>query len=216
MPVIVSLDQIAQLAKPYKIDPVYQQAFTTGQSVLDQFGISNSPLRVAYFMAQITHETQGLSRLQENLHYSAQALRDKFAKYFPPGGPNDPATCANNPQLIANIIYARAKEGNTAPGDGYRYRGRGLLQLTFKNNYQEVTRILRKTDQQAPDFTVDPDAVMSPDWCLKVAAAKYAAYGCNELADQDNCDAVSIKINGGTIGLPERKAMTDRAKQIWH
>ncbi|HVO78870.1 MAG TPA: lytic enzyme [Candidatus Bathyarchaeia archaeon] len=212
MPVQVTVDQITQLAP--NIRSVYRDGFANGQSVLDLFGISQNDLRVAHFMAQMLHETGGLSILIESLNYSEQGLVKTWPSRFQPKGPLDPAQYAHNEQKIANEVYGN-RMGNTAPGDGFTYRGRGLLQLTGKDSYAQATKILLESYPDTPDFAANPEAVITSDWCVKVAAAEWAAKGCNGMADQDNVRAVTYAINGGYIGLAQRTEWLAKTKFIW-
>ena len=143
MSVLVTLDQITQLAPSARSS--YRDAFAAGQGVLDQFEISATPLRVAHFMAQMMHESGGLTIQFENLNYSPERLPKVWPTRFQPKGPLDPAQFAHNAERLANEVYARAELGNTGPGDGFKYRGRGLLQLTGKASYGEATKILRQS-----------------------------------------------------------------------
>jgi putative chitinase len=213
MPTLVTTDQITQLAPSARSS--YRDAFAAGQSVLDLFEISATALRVAHFVAQMMHESGGLTIQFENLNYSPARLPKVWPSRFQPKGPLDPAAFGHNPQRLANEVYG-GRMGNTGPDDGFNYRGRGLLQLTGKDSYSEATVILRKSFADAPDFAADPDSVISADWCLKVAAAEWAAKGCNALADQDSINKVTRAINGGLIGLSERTEWTKRTKFIWH
>lgn len=213
MTIQVTLDQIAQLAPSARSS--YRDAFAAGQAVLDRFGISATPLRVAHFMAQMLHESGGFTIQFENLNYSPERLPKVWPKRFQPTGPLDPAAFAHNPEALANEVYG-GRMGNTAPGDGFKYRGRGLLQLTGKESYANATKLLRKSEPGAPDFTADPEAVISAEWCLKVAAAEWFEKGCNDLADKDAIQAVTKAINGGLIGLAERTEWTKRTKFVWH
>lgn len=210
--VTVSIEQILQLAPSARSS--YRDAFAAGQAVLDRFAISEQPLRMAHFMAQILHESGGLTLQFENLNYSAERLPKVWPKRFRPLGPLDPAAFAHNPERLANEVYG-GRMGNVAPGDGFRYRGRGLLQLTGRDSYAQATAILRPSFAQAPDFTVEPDAVIAADWCLKVAAAEWSAKGCNALADQNSIRAVTRAINGGLIGLAERSEWLRRCRFVW-
>ena len=213
MPVQMSASQIAQLAPSARSS--YRNAFAAGQEVLDRFEISDSPLRVAHFVAQVLHESGGLTIQFENLNYSADRLPKVWPKRFQPTGPLDPGEFAHNPQKLANEVYGD-RMGNTQPDDGFLYRGRGLLQLTGKDSYGEATSVLTARFPDAPDFTVDPDAVIGSEWCLKVAAAEWASKGCNALADKDALNSVTKVINGGLIGLAERREWLKRTKFIWH
>lgn len=208
----LSLAQVIHLAANARSN--YRDAFQNGQAVLDEHGISATPLRLAHFMAQVLHESGGLARLFENLDYSAERLATVWPSRFQPRGRLDPAAYAHNPQKLANEVYG-ARMGNSAPGDGFTYRGRGLLQLTGRNSYREATTILRRENRAAPDFVAAPDEVISAQWCLAVAASEWVAKGCNPLADQDDLRRITIALNGGLIGLAERLEWTRRTKAVW-
>ncbi|MFN7926988.1 MAG: lytic enzyme [Blastocatellia bacterium] len=210
MSVKITLPQITFLAP--NVRSGYREAFPTAQDVLDRYGISESPLRLAHFLAQMLHESGGLTVQFENLNYSAQRLPVVWPSRFRPGKLN-PADFAHNPEKLANEVYG-GRMGNTEPGDGFKYRGRGLLQLTGKASYHEATQILRSFNPAAPDFVADPDQVISPQWCIEVAAAEYRAKGCNELADHDDIKAITRRINGGLIGLPDRTEWLRKVKHV--
>jgi putative chitinase len=212
MPVTVSLDQIRGLAPNARSS--YREAFQNGQSVLDRSGISATPLRVAHFMAQVLHECGGLAIQIESLNYSPKRLPAVWPSRFKPKGPLDPADFAHNQEKLGNEVYG-GRMGNTGPNDGFTYRGRGLLQLTGKESYQELTAALRAQDPTAPDLVVTPDEVFSAKWCLPVAAARWAARGCNTFADQDNVQRVTRAINGGLIGLGDRIEWLRLTKTVW-
>lgn len=213
MTVSITPDQLQQLAPSARSS--YREAFLNGQAVLDACGISVSPLRLAHFMAQVLHECQGLTTQFENLNYSAERLPKVWPTRFQPQGPLNPTEYAHNPEKLANSVYA-GRNGNDAPGDGFKYRGRGLLQLTGKANYREATERVRQLDPASPDFAADPDAVIGAAWCLAVAASKWQAVGCNALADADDIRRVTRAINGGQIGIAERMEWARRTKAIWH
>jgi putative chitinase len=213
MTVSVNLNQILHIAPNARSS--YRAAFLNGQAILDQHKISDSPLRVAHFMAQILHESLGLAVQFENLNYSAERLAVVWPSRFKPRGPLDPAAYAFNPQKLANEVYA-GRMGNTGRNDGYTYRGRGLLQLTGKDSYREVTAILRKANPAAPDFVALPDEVISAKWCVAIAAAVWTAKGCNALADEDDIRKITRAINGGVIGLTARIEWARRTKAIWY
>ena len=213
MTVNVTLPQILHLAP--NVRSSYREAFQNGQAILDQHKISETPLRVAHFMAQVLHESGGLTIQFENLNYSAERLPKVWPSRFKPNGPLNPIDYAHNPQKLANEVYG-GRTGNTGPNDGFTYRGRGLLQLTGKASYQEATTILRKEDPTAPDFISSPDEVISAKWCLAIAASEWVSKGCNALADQDNIRKITRAINGGLIGLSERIEWARRTKAVWH
>jgi putative chitinase len=213
MTVRVTLEQILTLAPSTRSS--YRKAFALGQDVLDRFGISDTPLRVAHFVAQMMHESGALTIQFENLNYSAERLPKVWPTRFQPRGPLAPSDFAHNPEKLANEVYG-GRMGNADAGDGYRYRGRGLLQLTGKDNYVEASTNLQKADSTAPDFADDPDAVIAAEWCLKVAASEWTSKGCNGAADKDLIRTVTKRINGGLTGLANRIEWTRRTKFIWH
>lgn len=212
-PVVITLGQIEQLAP--RALPAYRAAFSEEQHFLEQFDIAASALRVSHFMAQVLHESTALTRLVENLRYSAQRLPKVWPQRFLPRGPLNPASYADDEVRLANEVYG-GRLGNDRPGDGYRYRGRGLLQLTGKDSYAQATDVLRTLYPGAPDFVADPDAVVSARWCLGAAAAIWAAKDCNAAADQNNIVLVTTRINGGTVGLAERRRWLARTRAVWH
>jgi putative chitinase len=212
MSVNVTLDQIQDLAPNARSS--YREAFQNGQPVLDQFGISATPLRVVHFMAQVLHESGGLAVQVESLNYSAERLPKVWPSRFKPTGPLDPSAFAHDQQKLGNEVYG-GRMGNSGPNDGFTYRGRGLLQLTGKDSYQEATTMLRSQNPAAPDFVASPDAVFSAQWCLSVAAAEWASKGCNAFADQDDIRKVTRAINGGLIGLSGRTEWLRLTKAVW-
>jgi putative chitinase len=194
----------------------YRTGFDQSGPVLAAFGISDNALRMAHFMAQVLHESGGLTAQFENLNYSAQRLPVVWPTRFEPGGPLDPAQYAHNPEKLADAVYG-GRMGNTAPGDGYLYRGRGLIQITGKSEYSAITEILRKKfPTTAPDLVATPDAAISEDWGVAVAASVWEQKGCNPLADQDAIKTITFRINGGYAGLALREEWLLKTKAIWH
>ncbi|MES2901677.1 MAG: lytic enzyme [Pseudomonadota bacterium] len=212
MPVPVLPEKIAQLA-PHCVTE-YRAAFETGQPVLERYGIADSRRRVVHFLTQILHETGGLALRFENLRYSPARLPAVWPSRFRPLGPLDPEEYAYQPEKLANAVYG-GRMGNVAQGDGFLYRGRGMLQLTGKGSYARATTILQLRSPAAPDLTDVPDAVCSAEWCLHVAAAEWAARGCNCAADRDDIEEVTRCINGGIIGLPERIAWSAKVRPLF-
>ena len=212
MPVNVTLAQIQRLAPNARSS--YREAFQNGQALFDQSGISGNALRVAHFMAQVLHESSELSFQIESLNYSPERLPKVWPSRFKPSGPLDPQEFAHNQEKLGNAVYG-GRMGNAGPNDGFTYRGRGLLQLTGRDSYAEATTNLRKQNPAAPDFVAAPDAVFSAQWCLAVAAAKWATAGCNAFADQDDIRKVTKAINGGLIGLSDRTDWLRRTKVVW-
>jgi putative chitinase len=160
----------------------------------------NTPLRLAHFLAQCGHESGGFRATQENLNYSAKGLNGIFKKYFPTEA--SAAAYARNPQKIANKVYAnRMSNGDEASGDGFKFRGRGYIQLTGRANYTLFGKAIGE------DVTANPD-VVSGKYALLSAAWFWSNNGLNKLADGGSTDAVvttiTKRVNGGTIGLADR------------
>lgn len=217
MTVRVTIEQLARLAPEMR--PGYREAFRLGQPVLDRWEISASSHRVAHFLAQVLHESQALTVEYENLAYSADRLPKVWPARFRPRGPLDPAAYARNPRKLANLVYG-GRMGNEGAEDGFLYRGRGMLQLTGKASYARATALVRERmrgvpDAKVPDFVARPDAVLDPQWSLEVAAATWCDKGCNALADDNDVDQLTRRINGAGNGLAERTEWCRCTGQIW-
>lgn len=167
--------------------------------------------RVSHFLAQLAHESAGFVQLEENLNYSAEGLARVWPKRFkdPTGQPNELARKLHRkPELIANHVYAnRMGNGDEASGDGWRYRGRGFIQLTGKDNYRAASRDIYWTTR----LLDEPDAVLKPDVAAMTAAWFWSTNGLNELADRGDVIQVTKRINGGTVGLEHREKLTNLA-----
>lgn len=167
--------------------------------VMESFGV-NTPLRLAHFLAQCGHESGGFRLTQENLNYSAKGLMGIFKKYFPTQALAD--AYARKPEKIANRVYGgRMGNGPEASGEGFKFRGRGYIQLTGKQNYTAF-------DAAVPDdILANPDLV-STKHALASAAWFWKKNGLNLIADTGSSNEVVTKItkrvNGGTIGLADR------------
>jgi putative chitinase len=164
-----------------------------------KFGI-NTPLRLAHFLAQCGHESGGFRVTSENLNYSAKGLNGIFRKYFPTEAAA--AAYARNPQKIANKVYAnRMDNGSEASGDGYKFRGRGYIQLTGRANYTLFGKAIGEDIANNPDLVSGKYALLSAAWF-------WSKNGLNKLADGGAGDAVvtsiTKRVNGGTIGLADR------------
>lgn len=153
----------------------------------------NTPKRVAAFLAQCAHESAEFTTFSENLNYSVVGLATVFPKYF---NKNTAIPYARNPQKIANKVYAdRMGNGNEASGDGYRYRGRGIIQLTGKSNYEAF----------APETVKSPDLITSNvDYMVRSATWFWTRNNLNPLADESDIIKITKRINGGTNGLDHR------------
>ena len=160
----------------------------------------NTPQRMAAFIAQCAHESAGFTALVENLNYRWQSLRKVFPKYFPDDAiAQDYASRPNKQEAIANRIYAsRMGNGDEASGDGYRYRGRGLIQLTGRSNYTWFDASLEITPEEASEYlTTFEGAAQSACWF-------WESNKLNQWADKGDILTLTKRINGGTIGLDDR------------
>lgn len=196
----------------------------------------NTPLRQAHFLSQLAHESCELGYTEENLKYSASRLVQVFPKYFKSAA--QAYAAAYNPERIANIVYAnRMGNGNEQSGDGYTFRGRGLIQLTGRNNYESYVKHLRAIgplylDAQSiviiqggtpshpypdPAATIAP-LLSQPEHAVRTACWFWQSNGLNEIADRGATDDVvkqiTRKINGGTNGLSQRFVYFYRAHVV--
>lgn len=170
---------------------------------LQKYGISSKE-RIASFLGQVAHESSQFNILEENLFYSATMLTKVWPKRFPTL--ELAQQYAKNPRKIANYVYAnRMGNGPERSGDGYNFRGRGLIQLTGRSNYASASAALDV------DFLKNPDRLTEPPLAAMTAAWFWATRGLNELADDTTTDddledfaKITKTINGGTAGLHER------------
>lgn len=180
-------------------NPYLDNWYTALCEILPVYEI-NTPQRVSAFVAQCAHESGGFKFLKENLNYKAASLRKVFPKYFPDDAiANDYANRANKQEAIANRIYAnRMGNGDESSGDGFRYLGRGLIQLTGKNNYTIFAASIDTPLDQIPEYLQTFEgAVQSACWF-------WEQNNLNQWADQKDILTLTKKINGGTIGLDDR------------
>tara|TARA_R110000772_G_scaffold66908_1_gene148791 strand:- start:5298 stop:5912 length:615 start_codon:yes stop_codon:yes gene_type:complete len=158
-----------------------------------------TPVRQAMFLSQLAHESGSFRFVEENLNYSVEALRRVFKKYFPDD--DIAALYARQPEKIANRVYAdRMGNGDEASGDGWKYRGRGLIQLTGKNNY---TAFSLHANNEA---IIKPDTVAEPELAVESGGWFWCINNLNRLADTGDVRAVTRRINGGYNGLADREA----------
>ena len=163
-----------------------------------KFNITN-PLRLAHFLAQCGHESAGFKAVQENLNYSADGLKRIFGKYFPG---DLAASYARQPEKIASRVYgSRMGNGDESTGEGYKYRGRGYIQLTGKSNYTNFAKFIGEDTINNPDL-------VATKYPLASAAFFFNSNNlwsiCDKGADDATVTAVTKRVNGGTIGLPDR------------
>ena len=169
-----------------------------------------TPERAAGFFGQLAHESGGFERMEENLNYSAERLPQVWPSHFA-GQPEKIARCARNPEALANEVYAdRMGNGSPETGDGWRYRGRGFIQLTGRDNYQRAGAYLDI------DLEAEPDLAKNPGTAFRIAlwffeTKRRSGRTLLELADSHEWRAMTKAINGGTHGLDDRLARIERA-----
>ena len=181
-------------------------------AAMREFGI-NTPRRAAYFYAQLGHESLSLSKVEEGLSYSVARLLEVFSSRITPAMAPQ---YARNPEKLANLVYAnREGNGNEASGDGYRYRGRGPIQITLRNNYARIGALLKLP------LVEQPGLLLEIETGARAAAAYWKENNLNALADAGNAVGLSKRINLGSAtakrtpeGLADRIARTNRALTI--
>ena len=192
---MVNAEQLQQLHIGIEWVPALNDAFA-------RWGIA-TPLQQAAFIGQCGHECGNFKVLEENLNYRAETLMKLWPKRFPTREIAD--QYARNPKKIANMVYAsRMGNRDEASGDGYRFRGRGCIQLTGSTNYFHAGKAL------GVDLWAEPDLVATPQYAALTAGWFWHTHKLNALADVSNWVGLTKKINGGTIGLD------DRVKHINH
>lgn len=184
---------------------------------MPKFAINNIS-REAAFIGQVRHESQELTRFQENLNYSnPERIVNIFRGHFDldhdrvadPDEIEFARKYAMNPKALANRAYAgRLGNGDEASGDGWRYRGRGPIQITFRDNYRLYGEAIGE------DLVNKPDDLLIPRTGAAASCAYFQVNGCNELADVSNIAAITKKINPGMAGLIERTALTNHTRKI--
>ena len=179
--------------------------------------------RIAAFIAQTAHESGGYTMLTENLNYKAATLAacwpNRFAvlgadkKPVKENGKLVPTAVANSiagkPELIANLVYsARMGNGPAESGEGWKYRGRGLKQLTGKDNYNRCGQAL------GVDFVANPDLLLEPLYAARSAGWFWKSNNLSKFADVEDLEGMTKKINGGLIGIADRKARYQKVKSV--
>lgn len=204
-----------------KVSRAFLAFINSSMSLYSVIGVKRS----AAFISQVGHESGQLTRMVENLNYSADGLANtwpnRYAESDGKGGyvkfmvngrqRNKPNALGlslhRKPEQIANNVYA-GRMGNTAPGDGWKYRGRGLIQLTGKNNYRLCGEALGLDLLGRPELLEELEhACMAAGWFWK-------SNGLNELADKGDIEGITLRINGGLNGLSDRKALYERALKV--
>ena len=199
---ILALSQLKQMVK----NPYINQWHEALDQLLDDYNI-NTPLRVAHFVAQCAHESGNFVFIKENLNYKAASLQKVFSKYFPTA--ELAAQYANKPERIANRVYAnRMGNGDEASGDGWLYCGRGLIQLTGKDNYTFFAGSLDISVEEAAEYLATVEgAAQSACWY-------WEQNNLNRFADANDTKGLTRAINGGYIGLEDRISHTEHALHV--
>ena len=174
-------------------------------SLFESFGISATRNRLHFFLAQLGHESGGLKVREENMNYSAERLRVVWPSRFPTIASTN--GFAHNPEALANKVYG-GRMGNDRPGDGWKYRGRGYIQITGKDGYRNVG------DGAGLDLVADPGLAIDPRHCLKIACAFWKWKKINPICDRGDFVAVTKRINGGTVGMQDRFEWLERVQSI--
>ena len=177
----------------------------SGLEALQSAGILEMANRLQYFLAQLGHESNGLTSKEENLNYSAQRLTEIWPGRFPTL--EVAKQYAFNPEKLANFVYG-SRMGNTDAGDGYRYRGRGYIQLTGRETYREVGEIA------GLDLEGKPELAAKPENAVRIACAFWTWKGVNKQCDAGDFTGVTRRINGGTNGLNDRLDWLRKVKTV--
>jgi putative chitinase len=211
----VTREQLLSLAPRARSE--YLQAFADADTILAAYGINDNAMRLAHFMAQVLHETGDLTILTESMNYSVQGLLDTFGTHrisiaqAQALGRSDAHPA--DQRGIANVVYGGqfglTNLGNTQPDDGWNFRGTGLIQMTGRDSRTRIGSAI------AVDLVNTPANAADPRFLLKIACEEWKQKGCSSFADADNILRVTKLINGGTIGLDDRKAKLVKTKAMW-
>ena len=198
-----------QLRQIIPKNPYLDHWYTDLSQLLPDYEI-NTPLRIAHFLAQSTHESNDFTELKENLNYRAASLRKLFPTHFETDEiANHYASLPNKQEAIANRMYAnRMGNGDEASGDGYRYCGRGAIQITGKDNYFWFAASVQITPEEASEY------MHTFEGALQSACWFWENNNLNKWADVDDMDKSTHIVNGGTIGIEDRKARKIRILRI--
>ena len=190
---------------PKAVDAELNAFIAFGEKALQESGILQGINRLHYFLAQLGHESNGLTVKEENLNYSAERLTKVWPGRFPT---LDVAKkYERNPEKLANFVYG-GRMGNVHPGDGYRYRGRGYIQLTGRDAYREVGRIA------GIDLENNPDLASEPEYAVRIACAFWTWKKLNPTCDAGDFTGLTRRINGGVNGLTDRFEWLEKIQHL--
>ena len=205
----ISRQQFANALYEDTTDEDIDKVYPALAAAMEEFEIE-TPQQIAMFLAQCAHESAYFTQVTENLNYSADGLNKIFPKYFRNAG-RDAQQFHRQPEKIANVVYAnRMGNGDTASGDGWRYRGRGYIQLTGRNNYADCGEALEM------DLVNNPDYLLTPEGAARSAAWFWWQNDLNDYADKGDIVGCSKRVNGGTIGLEDRKELYESAMEVFN
>ena len=176
-----------------------------GEQALKDSGILQGINRLQYFLAQLGHESNGLTHREEDLNYTASRLTDVWPSRFPTL--EVAKKYERNPEKLANFVYG-GRLGNVNPGDGYKFRGRGYIQLTGRDTYRDVGKIA------GLDLENEPDLAAKPENAVKIACAYWSWKTLNSSCDVGDFTALTKKINGGTNGLSDRMDWLTKVQNV--
>jgi putative chitinase len=198
----ITKEQLSQLIPK---NPYLDQWYEALSVLLPDYEI-NTPNRIAAFIAQCAHESASFTALHENLNYRSETLSKVWPKKFPASIAQQ---YAHKPEAIANRAYAsRMGNGDEASGDGWRYCGRGLIQLTGKDNYTAFADSIGITPEEVSDY------VQTFEGAAQSACWFWESNNLNQYADSGDIETMTKRINGGTLGLEDRKKHYEHAKHI--
>lgn len=202
---MITPDQFATIANTLKLDK-QAEYLAALNATLEEFEI-NTVFRQAAFISQTSHESMGFTRLAESLNYSALRLTLVWPKRFPNVAVAAPY--AHNEEKLGNFTYAnRNGNGPVESGDGFKYRGRGFIQITGRANYEACGEGL------GLELLADPDLLLQPVNAFRSAGWYWDKHGLNALADLEKIRAITVAINGGTVGLDERVKLYGKIKAV--
>lgn len=213
----ITVDMLRRISMSAKPSPAIMGAMVdTLNEYAPAFGL-DQPHRMAHYLANVMVESGHMTTLVENLKYSsAQRIYDIFKGPAKNRRFKSVAECqpyVNNPEKLANKVYGN-RMGNTKPGDGFLYRGRGPKQITGKDNYSRFSKWAALNFSDAPDFVADPDALLKTPWSVLSTIWFWAENNCNLYADRNDPENLRKAINGGTNGLEDVLAYYDRAALV--
>lgn len=210
---MLTLAQLKAVMPSFAASKAREEQGTEYISLINKYAADfgcNTSRRMAYFLATLAVESAEMKVMEENLSYSASRLRQVFPKYFPTAALA--ASYQYHPDKIGNRVYAnRYGNGDEKSGDGYRFRGRGFIQITFRDNYKAYSDYLRKGGMDV-DLCKTPELLSKPLGAIKSALWYCNTHKCWQYADKDNAVAFRKAVNGGTNGLKEFQSYLVRAK----